>query len=615
MRNEQTKRWLAALMLTACMGLGLPAGAQDPVELDEIVIGGALTALGPQPVSRVGATVEALDADALAASPSTSLAGTLTRLPGVTLSSDGGLGANTTLRIRGLDTSYIGTRIDGIDVTDPSSTQTSFDFGGLTATNIGQVDLIKGSQSALFGSEAIAGVVDITTAQSDEIGFSNRARIEAGSFDTFAGSFGLTQRGERGQISFNIDRTISDGISARAGDDEKDGFNQTFASLTGDFAATDAVTLGFSALWRDAEVEIDRSETDNSGVNYTEQRGARVFARVDALGAAHELSYSVFSSDREDPGGFTREFGGDRRQLAYVASADVGTTTLSFGLDRTVEEIRTDTVSAEDTTVSILGEAVLRPTSSIELAVSVRHDDSDDFGGETTGRLALAWLASADTMIRASVGTGFRAPSLFERFASFGNPDLRPEESLSFDLGVEHRFGTTGFVKATLFQVEIDDLIDFDGASTVCASGFGCYAQIPGTTRTRGIELSGRVDVIPGRAAAFGAYTYTEAETEGDRRARVPRHDLLIGVEGDFAPRLSGRVEVRHVADVEPSVFAPADNKVGDYTLVGLGLGYDVRDGVAATLRVENLFDEDYETAGGFQQPGRAVFAGISASF
>ena len=615
MRNRTRRPILAALTITACAGLALPAWAQEPVDLGEIVLQGALTALGPQPLARTGATAEVLDAEALAHGPAMGLADALARLPGVTASSNGGLGASATLRIRGLDGRYVGTRIDGIDVTDPSGTQTSFDVGGLTRAGIGQVDVIKGSQSALVGSEAVAGLIDITSARGEALGFSSRFRAEAGSFDTRSAGFGVTQRTERGQLSFNLDRIRSDGISARAGDDEEDGFEQTFATATGDLAVTEALTLGVSALWRDAEVEIDNSDADPTGLNLTEQRGARVFGRLDALGATHELSYGAFSSDREDPFGFTRSFGGDRGQLSYVATADVGTSTLSFGLDRTDEEIRTDTVTGDDATFSALGEVVLRPTDAVDLALSLRHDDSDDFGGHATGRLALAWLARPDTTIRASIGTGFRAPSLFERFSSFGDPTLQPEESLSVDLGIERRFGEAGFVKATLFRTGIDDLIDFDVAATACGSGFGCYGQVPGRTVSQGIELSGRIDLAGGQAAAFGAYTYTDAETEGARLARVPRHDLLVGLEALVADRLSGRVEVRHVADVEPSAFAPPDNKVGDHTLVGLGVAYEVREGVAATLRVENLLDEDYETAGGFNQPGRSVFAGISASF
>ena len=96
---------------------------------------------------------------------------------------------------------------------------------------------------------------------------------------------------------------------------------------------------------------------------------------------------------------------------------------------------------------------------------------------------------------------------------------------------------------------------------------------------------------------------------------RTPKHDAVLGLEADISPRWAGRFDVRHVADVEPSAFAPADNEVGDYTLVGAGLSYAVTDAATAYIRVENLFDEDYETAGGFNTSGRAAYAGLRASF
>ena len=107
----------------------------------------------------------------------------------------------------------------------------------------------------------------------------------------------------------------------------------------------------------------------------------------------------------------------------------------------------------------------------------------------------------------------------------------------------------------------------------------------------------------------------TDAKTDGTRLTRTPRHDLVLGVDTQFSNRLSGGMDLRYVADVEPSVFAPADNKVGDYVLVGANLNYDITDSTQAYLRIENLLDEDYETAGGFNTPGRSAYFGIRADF
>lgn len=592
---------LASVAFTAL--LAAPGLAQEAFDLDEIVVSPSLAPVDP---ARTGATVEVVEGDDLQ-NADTSLIQTLSREPGVSFSANGGVGSNTTLRIRGLDTSYIGVRVNGIDVTDPSSTQTGFNFGGLTAAGLGRVEILKGSQSAIYGSEAIAGVVDITTARPRGLGFSADLNLEAGSFGTRSGSLWMGHATERGEVALSYSRLITDGISALASDTEEDGFEQEMLTLSTRYDLTETVTVGASALWRDGMVEIDRPFVGNAGENFFTQRGARVFAEFETGGIDHRLSYSVFDSERRDPGGFTPYFNGDREELQYIGSAEIGaTSTLGFGLDETRETFDIPGASGEVTTRSVFAELQLRPADDLDLSLALRHDDHSRFGGSTTGRIAAAWRAQPDLTLRAVLGSGFRAPSLYELFGPYGSTTLQPEQSRSFELGAEKTF-EAGFVRATAFYTEIDDLIGYDFI-------LSAYNQLPGTTVTRGLELAGRY-ALSDRVALFANYTLTDAKTEGTRLVRVPRHDLVLGLDADLGNGFNGTFEVQRVADVEASAFAPVDNKVGDYTLVNLGVSYDIMDRAQAYLRVENLLDEDYETAGGYNTPGRAAYFGLRASF
>lgn len=592
---------LASVAFTAL--LAAPGLAQEAFDLDEIVVSPSLAPVDP---ARTGATVEVVEGDDLQ-NADTSLIQTLSREPGVSFSANGGVGSNTTLRIRGLDTSYIGVRVNGIDVTDPSSTQTGFNFGGLTAAGLGRVEILKGSQSAIYGSEAIAGVVDITTARPRGLGFSADLNLEAGSFGTRSGSLWMGHATERGEVALSYSRLITDGISALASDTEEDGFEQEMLTLSTRYDLTETVTVGASALWRDGMVEIDRPFVGNAGENFFTQRGARVFAEFETGGIDHRLSYSVFDSERRDPGGFTPYFNGDREELQYIGSAEIGaTSTLGFGLDETRETFDIPGASGEVTTRSVFAELQLRPADDLDLSLALRHDDHSRFGGSTTGRIAAAWRAQPDLTLRAVLGSGFRAPSLYELFGPYGSTTLQPEQSRSFELGAEKTF-EAGFVRATAFYTEIDDLIGYDFI-------LSAYNQQPGTTVTRGLELAGRY-ALSDRVALFANYTLTDAKTEGTRLVRVPRHDLVLGLDADLGNGFNGTFEVQRVADVEASAFAPVDNKVGDYTLVNLGVSYDITDRAQAYLRVENLLDEDYETAGGYNTPGRAAYFGLRASF
>lgn len=587
------------------------AAAQDAFELGEIIVSGSLS---PVTAGQTGATVEVLDADDLA-NADTSVIQSLDRLPGVNSTANGGLGTNASVQVRGLPARYVVVRINGIDMNDPSGTQNAFNFGALTPSGIDRIEVLKGSQSALYGSEAIAGVIDITTYKPTRDGFSARTAVEAGSYGTTSGTLSVGYLDDRAEVAFTYGRIVSDGFSARANDDEDDSFRQTTLTFTGRYDLTNNFTMGVAVNSRDGAVEIDRSTTDNTGENYFEELGARIYGELVTGNVTHTFAYSYYDIERRDPGGFTRLFGGDRTRLSYLGSADMaGGYTLNFGIDRTDESFASGGEAGDEDTVSAQAELLFSPSDAVDLSAALRYDDNSAFGGKATGRLAAVWRPREDLAFRAVAGTGFRAPSLYERFSVYGDADLSPEQSRSLELGVEKTYGTIASVKATLFYTEIDDLIDFDGASTACASGFGCYNQVPGTTKSRGLELSGTY-ALGTATNLYGSYTYTDATTDGVRLTRTPRHDVVLGVDTDLTARIGASLDIRYVGDVLPSAFAPADSKVGDYTVLGVGMTYALSDTAQAYLRIENLFDEDYETAGGFNTPGRSAYIGLRADF
>jgi vitamin B12 transporter len=587
------------------------AAGQEAFDLGTLVVSPSLS---PVPEGEVASTLEVLTGDEIRGRD-TGARDTLARLPGVSYSANGGLGARSTINIRGLDNKYIGVRLDGIDVSDPTSTQTSFNFGQLVGSGLSRIEVLKGSQSALYGSEAIGGVVNLQSWRPTRDGASGEALLEAGSFGTLTGSASAGFRSERGEVALTLGRVETDGISARAGDDEDDGFEQTQITLSGRIAATETLTFGANAFRRDSDIEIDRSETDNSGETSKEETGARVFAELVTGPVTHRLSFSEFVIERRDPGGFTTAFDGTRREVIYEGNTTLGATAdLDFGVSRTQEEAETSSFPEEDeTVVSAFAELRWRPSDRTTVSLALRRDDNSDFGVETTGRLGLVHRLDGGVTLRAVAGTGYRAPSLYERYSAYGDPALEPETSESYEIALEKSFGDIGHVEATVFYSEIEDRIDFDRDATACGSSFGCYNQIPGLTTSQGVELAGAY-ALTERISVNGSYTYTDAETGDTPLARVPRYDLVLGLDADLSDAWSATGEIRRVADIQPN--DPSDpGKVGDYTLVNLGVGYDVSDTTELYLRVENALDEDYETAAGYNMPGRAVFAGLRASF
>ncbi|HEY9038013.1 MAG TPA: TonB-dependent receptor [Roseovarius sp.] len=617
-----TSTFLTATGL-ACTGtlIANAAAAQQTYDLGTIVLSSSLT---PVELGRTGATVEVLEGDQVGHNDS-SVVDRLDRLPGVNSTSNGGIGASRGIQIRGLPARYVGVRINGIDVSDMSGAQNAFNFGGLTSSGIQRIEVLKGSQSALYGSEAIAGVVNITTFRPEKLGFSGTASVEGGSYETYGANISAGYKSEKGFVALSYGRIETEGFSQRSFNTDKDGFEQSTVDVTAEYDATDALTFGAVLHYRDNELDIDVAGSDGDKF-YLAERGARVYGTWRAGAITHTLSYTYFDIDRDDPQSqFTTAFNGDRQSVSYLGSAELTSRTiLNFGAEYTEETFNTipgpsifagPPASGSEDDTAVNAEILFSPSATVDLSAALRYDDNSSFGGQTTGRIAAVWRPVQDLAFRAVVGTGYRAPSLYERFSLYGLPTLQPENSTSYELGVEKTFGTAGYVKATVFYTDIDDLIDFEFSNNGCNNGNnGCYVQIPGTTTSKGIELSGEYALRSG-LSVYGAYTYTDAETDGVRLVRTPKHDVTLGLSNDFTDRFSGYMDVRHVADIVPSAFAPVGHKVGDYTLVGAGVSYDVTDKAQLYLRLENIFDEDYETAGGYNQPGRAAYVGLRASF
>ncbi len=602
------------LTSASLLALGLtPAPAQEAFDLGEITVFSNQT---PTPTDRSGSVVELVNEDDLQDNGTNQLATYLSTLPGISTSSDGGLGKSTSLRIRGLSDRYVSVRINGIDVTDPASVQTQFSWGALTTAGVGRIEVLKGAQSALFGSEAIGGVVNITTPRPEDEGTTVTFGAEVGSFNTRRADFAVTTKTDRADLTFSLSQLRSDGFSAadeNDGNTEADGFDGTTALLSAGYALTDTIRVGVDLIYLNEETNVDAFGGPGGDADrpfFTDRRGARVYTEIDGGAVQHTLSASYFVTERADPltpfG--SPNFKGERQELRYGGTADLGQTTVSFGAEYSEETAEFSNGVASYDIFSVYGEAQYALSDTVDVTGSLRYDDHSEFGGETTGRVALAWRASSNTIVRAAIGTGFRAPSLNELFGPFNAtpPTLNPETSRSAEVGVEHRYSTGARVQATAFYTEIDDLIDYPAP-------FTGYAQIPGTSVTQGIEVSAELP-LGETYSLFGNFTYTDAQdAAGNQLRRVPKQDLTLGFNARWSDDWSGQLAIHHAANRADDGF-PATPQ-GDYTVVNATIGYQISPQTEAYLRVENLLNEEYQTSAGFGTSDRAVYFGVRASF
>lgn len=622
--GEDMKRVLSCGLVLAGFTLSGQANAQA-FDLGEIVV---LPTATPTEEARAGASVEVLDADDLAEGGNIILADQLERLPGINFTQSGGPGTLGDVQMRGATTRYVSIYMDGILVTDPSAPTIAYDdFGGLVTGTTRRIEILKGSQSALYGGTAVGGVVDVATLGGFELGegVHQSAAAEAGSFGTYGGSYSITRNTGDLSLSFAASHIKSDGFSAadeNDGNTETDGFDRTRYAAGFIYRASDVLTFGANGFAENGASDFDDSIFDFVTFTFTpgdgtpgdvslrDALGGRVYAQYDGGSYTNETSLTYFRIDRESVSDFPFEAQGERIQATSVSSfAASETVDLSIGLDGLWESSVTGGVPAgeETSTLGTFIEGVYAPSDTLDVIATARVDSHSAFGEFLTGRLAFSYRPDSATTYRGAVATGYRAPSIGELFDDYGtftgNPGLTPETSITAELGVDRALQGGGEVSATLFWGQTNDLIQ-------TTPDFSTLENVAGASVRQGIELSGEMPIQRG-ATLYGAATFMEArEADGTPLVRVPSTDIVLGGTLDFSDRITLNGNARYVAGLyDGGAYLPS------FTVVNVGAEYELSDNASAYVRIENLFNEQYQTVTGYGTSDTAIYVGLRATF
>ncbi|MGX1745087.1 MULTISPECIES: TonB-dependent receptor plug domain-containing protein [unclassified Brevundimonas] len=617
------------------------AGRAGAIAVEDVVVTANRSA---QPIERVGASVTVLTQAAIEARQTPAVVELLAQTPGVSFTRNGGVGASTGVNIRGAESQHTVVLIDGVKLNDPSSTQGGFNFGNLLIGDTARIEVLRGAQSTLWGSQAIGGVVNIVTAEPTE--------VLQGSLDAEAGARGTTYfRGGVGganeRLSWRLaaSRYDTDGFSAFAEGTEDDGYTNTGLSGRLNVKVTDAVSLDLRSVWSSGRNDFDAFNGDSREYGKTQELVAYAGLNFDLLDGRfrNRIGYAHTDTDRRNfnPDNtvqtLTFDAEGQNRRWEYQgAFAFTEALNATFGLEHEKSEMKTRSPGDWDPNPAFgRGEAELNSAygqlqwtvlDGLTLTGGLRYDDHAQYGDNLLGQVAAAWaLNEGDTVVRASWGQGFRAPGLYELYSEYGNLTLQPEEFDSWEIGVEQRLFDRAVVSATYFNRQADNEIRYNGCSTpstdpLCtvngAGRWGYYRNVQ-KTEAQGVELVGRVDVTE-RLNVSANYTWTDAKsasgtTDGKRLTRRPEHMANFAADYAFAFGLKTGVAVRYVGET----FNNDTNtvKVGAYTLVDLRASYPVNDILEVYGRIENAFDEDYQTVLNYGAPGRGVFGGVRVRF
>ena len=609
---------LATLSATALVFTASLANAEEARILETVEVSG----LRPIDLDRATSSVSVLTDEDLAVRFSPNPADQLRAVPGVAISRSGNLGGLTQVRMRGAEANHTLVLFDGIEVSDPVNGET--DFGLLTALPAGRIEVLRGAASSIHGSDAIGGVISMSSAQATGL----TGHAEAGSFGTARGALGWSGA----HFGAAVTGFTTDGVDASGAGGGKDGSDAFSGLLTGNVDLASGWSLSLVGLARKTESQFD-ADTDFDGLLNDVDRSIEAQQRL--IGGAlsgslgvfdHVLraSYNEVERDNFANGAKTDESTGKRTKISWSPGYAAGIHSLT-GL----AEFRRETYNRRDLqyggltdaseafeALSLGGEYRLA-SGPLDLSASVRHDDNKSrFKDATTWRLGAGYaIGDTGARIRGSVGTGVKNPTFTELFGFFpgsfiGNPDLKPEESLSWEIGWEQTVGSFSY-SATYFDAnlknEIYTAFNPDFTSTAL--------NRDGKSKRSGVELDGRWQILDslnlsGQATFFSSKDETDAE-----EIRVPEATASLAADWQVSPnglRLGAALD--YVGDQGDFDFGPFPARLVSldaYTLFSLTAEYPLTERLAVTLRGENIFDEKPTDVYGYNAPGAGVFVGL----
>jgi len=633
---------VSTLACTLLLGHSASAESDSTEELDQIIVSGSRT---PLTINQLGSTVSVISRDEIERREARNVSELLRSVPGFAVSHTGVSGSQTQIRVRGAEANHILVMIDGVRANDPA-TGDEFRWEYLGTGNIERIEIVRGPQSSLWGSDAVSAVVHIITRDGNS-GKGIDGYVEGGSFSTTNAALNAAFGDNNWSVTGSIEVHETDGQNISRTGDEKDGAKLTTAALSARIAANDVVTLRAGLRAIDAYSQFDPVDffvtglpVDGDVATDTTNLYANVGADISPTSGSisHHLNARYFESDNENlvDGIEDSSTASDRLTFVYQADFRIGDNKASLGLehDKTSFEQRgavgfgDPNQDQEIDATSFVGE-YQGLAQKLTWILSARFDKNSDFDDALNGRLALSYPLAETTTLRGSVGTGQKNPTFIERYGFFtaghvGNPDLKPERSISWEIGARQEFAHgTASLDIAVFRQDLQDEINgfvFDPVTFLSTS-----ENMTGKSRRSGAEASLHWSATD----SFGInahYTYTDS-TEPDfagkdsRELRRPRHSGGMGADFQtLDQRFSTTLTADFGGERTDIFFPPWPNPsevvtLDSYWLVDLTAQYRATDSVTLFAKGTNLLDEDYEQVFGYRTLGRASYVGVRVAF
>lgn len=609
----------------------------------------------PSSIDTIGSSVSIITAEDIDRKQYVSLVGALKDVPGLNVVQLGGRGSQTSVFLRGTNSEHVLVLIDGIEMNDPSSPSGAFDFSNFLVEDIESIEVVRGSQSVLYGADAIGGVIQIRT-KKGQGDLKLRGKAELGSHSTHRESAVLSGEKNNFNYSVAIGRLDTDGESIAAkkklapgGNTEDDNYENIVFSTRLGWKGFDSFEANFTARYIETEAEIDggfdslgNTVEDADATNDSEQlylglelKGLYADGVWQPILTASRSDIERQSKDeRQSPLGnlVDTNFDGQKTKFALQNNLFLfENQIITIGFEHENEEMNS---KGSSTFGSIWGDFIINQLTNADrdtksayiqdqievndqlfITVGARYDDPDDFGSELTYRTTASYNATENTRLHAAYGTGFKAPSLFQLFgftpnnfgsAYSGNPNLDAETSESWEIGLDQLFFDRRLkTSITYFNTEVEDLI------TTQYVGSNSTSVNQNNADMSGVESALHFKALPNLNIDIN-HTYTRTKDDDDKELlRRPKHKANIEFNYKPADYININTNVLYTGQrVDVDGFGQRVG-AGGYSVVDVAASYKLSNNVKLFARIDNLSDKYYEPAYGYQALGRTGFIGV----
>ena len=573
----------------------------NAIILDQISISASKV---PTELKKTGSSVTIITKDDIENSNEIFLIDYLNNIAGISVDQNGPAGMLSRITIRGSSAQYAKVLFDGIDITNTSAPQATPYLAKFLLNNIERIEVLKGNQSSLYGSQAVGGVINLTSKKPNKDGLSNSFSAEYGSYSTSNLNYTINNRTENNDLSINFERFETDGFSATDKTSEDDGYQNSNIN----FYTTQYINENFSIDFGGFNL-VEKGEFDAFGPSDSSEYLFKEKANGIKLGGNlisnfnHSLDYSYYNSDRDNygPNSWDNYKGkGKRKSYLYKASRKI-TDNYNFvgGIDLTKDEAVISSSNKSSDLTGLFVENIFDVNNNLTVTLGARQDSHSKFGDHTVYRSTFAFRNNGTTY-RGSYGTGYRAPSLYELFAAiYGNENLKPETSQNIDIGFSTNIMATKMrLSGSIFNNTIKDRIAFSG---------GGYNQVTTKEERQGLEIDIDHEISDRYNSKFSFANITDSD--GDHVRKIPKNKLTYTLNSKITDKLKNTSTLTYVTELKDTVMLP------DYSLINTKFIYKLNNDYSMNFRIDNLLDEQYQLVNKYATPDRSFYLGIDGEF